>query len=308
MSAGGGVWLRLKRISEPDTGIKGIRVQRGKPLACPTCGSTTLNLTDKYADFKLDSRIISLPTAGNAANLTANFVSKRSQTLTGKEIDVLVRDMWGEIEEGQPFLPSMTWWDSCQEDLPPLRPNEPVVLALDAATGRVYSSSDCFAIVGVTRHPNRNRADTDVAVRFVYTWSVGAGQKIDFRGTPEEPGPERVILRLCGHDIDRDGNIIPSTGRYRVNSIVYDSRTGIETGAWDKNVRLYNCTAAGCGTGFKLDGSGFRQTRYVTNCLAASSTAAAIGPSVIAVAPRAAYASRVAASSGSRITLPATGG
>jgi len=207
-------------IIEPDTGLKGIRVQRGLPLACPTCGTTTLNLTDKYADFKLDSRIISLPTAGNAANLTQDFVAKRSQTLTGKEIDVLVRDMWGEIEEGQPFLPSMTWWDSCREDLPPLRPNEPVVLALDAATGRQYSSSDCFAIVGVTRHPRR--ADTDVAVRFIQTWSVGAGQKIDFRGTPEEPGPERVILRLCGYDIDRDGNIIPGRGGYRINSIVYD--------------------------------------------------------------------------------------
>jgi hypothetical protein len=201
--------------------LKGVEVQTGEVLACPICGGQ-VTITDEYADFKLDSTIISLPTIGNAANLTSDFVAKRGQTLTDAEADVLILDQWGEIQEGQPFLPTMTWWDTLEEPLPPLRRNDQLVLALDAATGRKWGSSDCFGILGVTRHPDPRRADTDVAVRLIHTWQAPARGKIDFRGTAENPGPERIILRLCGWDIDEKGDIVYRGNGYRVMTIVYD--------------------------------------------------------------------------------------
>lgn len=208
-------------IINQETLIKGIEIQRGEVLACPTCGGD-VRANDEYADFKMDSMIISLPTAGNAANLTKNFVVKRGQTLTDSEAEVLIEDRWGEIQAGQPFLPTMIWWDELQEDIPPLRHNEPLVLVLDAATGRKWGSSDCFALLGVTRHPNPARADETVAVRLIYTWQAPARGKIDFRGTAESPGPERVLLNLCGWDIDDTGNTVYRGGGYRVVVVVYD--------------------------------------------------------------------------------------
>lgn len=56
------------------------------------------------------------------------------------------------------FLPSITLWDACQEELPPLTIRQPMVLAMDAG-----DTDDTFAVVGVTRHPNdRDR----LAVRY----------------------------------------------------------------------------------------------------------------------------------------------
>lgn len=52
-------------------------------------------------------------------------------------------------------------WDACREDLPPLEGDTktPIVLAVDAAT-----TLDCFAIVAVSRHPERH---DDPAIRAV---------------------------------------------------------------------------------------------------------------------------------------------
>ena len=97
------------------------------------------------------------------------------------------------IEEER-FLPSMVWWDVLKEALPPVTRRDPMVLAMDAATGRAASVSDCFGIVGVTRHPARNG---DVAVRFVAKWQARAGHAIDFQGNEQAPGPEMVVRRLC---------------------------------------------------------------------------------------------------------------
>jgi hypothetical protein len=60
------------------------------------------------------------------------------------------------------FLPSILWWDNCRAELPALTPYEPLVLAADAGV-----SNDYFALVGVTRHPERHE---DVAVRLVLVW------------------------------------------------------------------------------------------------------------------------------------------
>ncbi len=70
------------------------------------------------------------------------------------------------------FVASMLTWDACKADLPPLTLYEPMILAADAGI-----SSDLFALVGVTRHPDDNDR---VAVRFVQTWTPPKNGKLDF--------------------------------------------------------------------------------------------------------------------------------
>jgi len=178
---------------------------------------------DPFAAFKADARDIVLLTVDNEANLFEGFAQARAQTLTEKEARVLLEAAWEDLSEGQPFLPDMTWWDHCREDVPPLGTRESLVLALDAATGRTATSSDCFAIVGVTRHPDPAKADDTVAVRYNKTWQAKAGGKIDYQGTPIDPGPERELLRLCGYDMDENGvPVWRSGGGYNVLVVVYD--------------------------------------------------------------------------------------
>lgn len=178
---------------------------------------------DPFAAFKADAHDIILLTRDNEPNLFEGFAQARAQTLTAKEARVLLDAEWEDLTEGQPFLPDMTWWDHCQEKLPPLTQREPLVVSLDAATGRTTTSSDCFAIVGVTRHPARQRAGDTVAVRYAKTWQARPGRKIDYQGTWDDPGPERELLRLCGYDMDADGVPVPrSGGGYNVLAVVYD--------------------------------------------------------------------------------------
>lgn len=64
------------------------------------------------------------------------------------------------------FVPIESWDGCYDKSLPILQEGDktPVVVAVDAAT-----TSDCFAIVGVTRHPDPKRHD-EVAVRFARRW------------------------------------------------------------------------------------------------------------------------------------------
>lgn len=163
---------------------------------------------EQYESFKRNSLVVTLLTKDNEINLEEDFRAKRAQTLTPAEIAVLLDAEWGDIEAGQPFLPNMLWWDACREDLPQLTWREPMVIALDAATGRQLTASDCFALLGVTRHPDPTRADTDIAVRFKRTWRARPGQKIDFIGDEDNPGPELVLRDLCE--------------RFHVICVVYD--------------------------------------------------------------------------------------
>ena len=195
---------------------------------------------DPFAGFKADARDIVLLTRDNEENLFEGFADARAQTLTAKEARVLLEAAWEDLSDGQPFLPDMTWWDNCKEKLPPLTPREPMVIGVDAATGRTTTSSDCFAIVGVTRHPDRNRGADTIAVRYAKTWQARAGHKIDYRGTWDNPGPERELLRLCGYDMDAGGTPVPIPGKgYNVLAVVYDP-----TELHDMAARLYRAGAS----------------------------------------------------------------
>jgi len=181
-----------------DEGIRGnnVTIYDKNCHICPLCGQEC-KVIDELASFKYDSLVVTLSTAENIANLQPDFVEKRAQSLSEQEARVLLDAEWEDIEEGQPFLPTMLWWDAAATEIPPLSPSQPMIVALDAATGRTTGDSDCFAIVGVTRHWDDAKADTHLAVRFYKTWRAKAGQKIDFEGTEEEPGPERVLRWLC---------------------------------------------------------------------------------------------------------------
>lgn len=136
---------------------------------------------DSRAAFKRDSFVIDLLTAGNADNLSPGFVDQRRQTLTEAEARVLLEAAWEDIDTADRFLPSMSWWDACQEALPSLTRHEPMVIGLDAGT-----KDDNFGLVAVTRHPHRH---DEVAVRHVQAWRP-VGGVIDFRA----PGGPREVL------------------------------------------------------------------------------------------------------------------
>ena len=175
-----------------------------KEMKCPKCGGLDIVVTDLYPAFKEDARDVVLLTEGNEQNTFDGFADKRGQSLTEKEKRVLLNAEWEDLTDGEPFLPSIIWWDTCKEDLPPLTQDEQVVLSLDAATGRRSTDSDCFAIVGTTRHPDPQKYGT-VAVRIAETWQARPGEKIDYLGTEENPGPERFLLRLCGYRLTEYG-------------------------------------------------------------------------------------------------------
>ena len=139
---------------------------------------------DPFRDFKASSLVIDLLTSDNAANLAEGYVEQRRQSLTEAEARVLLEAAWEDIDDVDRFLPSLTWWDACQEEIAPLTSREALVLAADAGV-----SSDCFALVGVTRHPARRQ---DVAVRYVRKWEPRGGQKLDFDEIEAE------IRRVCG--------------------------------------------------------------------------------------------------------------
>lgn len=149
---------------------------------------------DVRAAFKAHARVVTLRVRDNAPNLADGYEENRRRSLTEAEARVLLDAEWEDIEEGQRFLPSMALWDACREPLAPPGPRDPMVVALDAATGRTGAPSDCFGVVGVTRHPARGG---DVAVRFVQKWQARSGGKIDFEGTPDTPGPFSVLRWLC---------------------------------------------------------------------------------------------------------------
>jgi phage terminase large subunit-like protein len=77
------------------------------------------------------------------------------------------------------FVPG-EWWDVCQQELPPMKDNQGWIIGVDAAV-----TSDCFAIVGVTRHGE------ELAIRYCQIWTPPPNGEIDFTQ------PEAELRRLC---------------------------------------------------------------------------------------------------------------
>ena len=146
---------------------------------------------DPRADFKNDALVMTLLTIDNEMNLSPDFVRQRRQTLTEAEARVLLEAEWEDIEDSDRFLPSMVWWDNLKAAFPALTKREPMVVAVDAAVGRITGYSDCFGIVGVTRHTDPEYRKNQVFVRYVRKWQARPGKKIDF----DKPRDE--LRKIC---------------------------------------------------------------------------------------------------------------
>ncbi len=145
-------------------------------------------IRNKYAAFKLDARVFTVLTSENPA-IDQEFVRQRAQTLDESEIRVLLQALWEDESDVEKFI-QIVWWNNCKESAQPITRSEPAIIALDAATGseNLGYMADCFAVLMVTRHPDRKQ---DVMVRYCGIWEASPGQLIDF-----EP-IENELRRLC---------------------------------------------------------------------------------------------------------------
>ncbi len=165
---------------------------------CPKCKCKIYTTEDQFESFKLSSAVLRLSTKDNEENLYDGFSKQRALSLTEKEARVLLDAEWEDTDEDMSFLPSMELWHRLQSNsIPKLSSTDPLILGVDAAKGRVNDIADCFAIVGVTRHWEKEKRRNHTVVRYVRVWQAPRGKQIDFMGTESNPGPEREIRRLC---------------------------------------------------------------------------------------------------------------
>lgn len=142
----------------------------------------------QYANFKRDAFVATVLTSENP-NIDPEFVRQRAQTLDEAEVRVLLRALWEDESDIEKFV-DMIWWSNCQESSRSMGRSEPAIVALDAATGSENPGyiADCFAMVMVTRHPDRHE---DVMIRYCGVWEPQPGQMLDFQPIEQE------LRRLC---------------------------------------------------------------------------------------------------------------
>lgn len=132
---------------------------------------------------------------------TKDYYAQESAILAPSEYLRVHENKWATSE--QAFLDDMQWWDACQVapgSLPPMKPMQNIVIALDAAV-----SSDCFGIVAVTRTGELTQ------VRYARKWTPKNGEKLLY-SNPEDKHdtayPLGEVRRLCK--------------QYNVIKVVYD--------------------------------------------------------------------------------------
>ncbi|MGQ9677106.1 MAG: terminase TerL endonuclease subunit [Chloroflexota bacterium] len=129
------------------------------------------------------------------------YYREQAQNLTANQYDRLHLNLWRGSESE--FVP-MAWWDACKDPMP-LAPGERtgLVLGVDAAV-----SSDCCALVAVSRHPKAREDKTferHVVERHIRIWTPPPGGVLDYKA---EGGLYEEIKYLCQN--------------YRVEQIAYD--------------------------------------------------------------------------------------
>jgi len=157
---------------------------------------------DPFEDFKRESRVTTLRLDDNAENLAEGYVELRTQSLTAKETRILANAEWEDEEDTERFLPSMTLWDSLKASapMPPLA-QEPLVVALDAATGRKSTTSDCFGMVAVAPRSYFIPGAKGCVVRYIEKWQAKARGQIQY-STPMLDGPgDRLRWLIDNHNV-----------------------------------------------------------------------------------------------------------
>lgn len=171
---------------------------------------------------------------------TKEYYASERKALTDNQYKRLHLNQWVTAEES--FI-DIDLWDNAvdtrppdEDGIPPMRPNEPLILALDAGI-----KSDCFAIVGITRDPRfqatyRYDHDTDnyefraeerFVLRYANAWQGSKENPLKFYSdNPDDITPESELKRLIA--------------TYNVIQVTYDpyqlsnfcNRLEDETGAW----------------------------------------------------------------------------
>lgn len=101
---------------------------------------------------------------------TVEYYAQEEETLLPGEFKRVHKNEWATSTSA--LLPDPMLWDLCEEALPPLDARTPLVVGLDAGV-----SNDHFAMVAVSRHPQRRK---DVAIRYAREWVPERGKKLDF--------------------------------------------------------------------------------------------------------------------------------
>ena len=119
---------------------------------------------------------------------TRNYYSSETSILPPNSFERVHRNQW--VTSTETLFP-VEWWDACERksDWPDFDiKKHPVVIGMDAGI-----SDDNFGVVVCCRHPV---IKDDVLVIYSRKWQPQKGHKIDFQGTEEKPGPERILREL----------------------------------------------------------------------------------------------------------------
>ena len=95
-----------------------------------------------------------------------DYYAQESAILLPSEFTRVHRNQWVTSEN---VFVQPEWWDACRGEMPAFDANAPVVIGMDAGV-----SSDCFALVGVSR------IGETAYVRFCRVWKPPKGGTIDF--------------------------------------------------------------------------------------------------------------------------------
>lgn len=120
---------------------------------------------------------------------TKEYYASEAAIMPDSQFQRMHRNQW--VTSTETYLP-MEWYDACRranDEWRKIRKDRtPMVIAMDASV-----SGDTFGIWMGCRHP-----DDDTAVMKVFSqrWKPRGGQKLDYQGTEENPGPELVVRRL----------------------------------------------------------------------------------------------------------------
>lgn len=113
---------------------------------------------------------------------TSEYYANEESIQLPSEFLRIHKNQW--VSSVEKFI-EILWWDACKGTLPQLDKRQPVVIALDAAEGRVDEKSDCFAMIMVSRQGDM------VYPYYVGIWQAEAGKYIDYAPI------ELELRRLC---------------------------------------------------------------------------------------------------------------
>lgn len=144
---------------------------------------------------------------------TDEYYASEAMVLTESEFNRVHRNQWASSEEK--FVP-IEWWDNCRDDAMPdlVKDDTPCIVAMDAAV-----SNDSFGLLMLSGRQDIPGCELEIRqefnedgdlinetviphydIRYANAWTPPPGGKIDFQGTPENPGPETELRRLLAEN------------------------------------------------------------------------------------------------------------